>query len=153
VHAVIDLLTFNFTVYNIYCISLILQLNHLLLRLLLSFQYFLSAVTSLPHEVLMTGDFSIHFDEIGDSHTQQFMILDNMAIVKHHLSVLTRYHHCHSLDVVITVADSPPCPVRLLSLTAYCHHLIIVIFYLYSTCFFIRWSDIMHYAITFYKIY
>jgi hypothetical protein len=71
--------------------------------LFLSFQYFLSAVTSLPHEVLMAGDFSIHFDEIGESHTQQFMTLDSMAIVKHYLSVPTWYHHSHSLDVVITV--------------------------------------------------
>jgi hypothetical protein len=41
----------------------------------------------------------------------------------------------------------------LLSLTAYCHHLIIVILYVYSTCFLIRLSDIMHYVITFYKLY
>jgi hypothetical protein len=72
----------------------------------------------------MAGDFSIHFDEIGESHTQQFMTLDSMAIVKHHLSVPTWYHHSHSLDAVITVADSPLCPVisySILSPADHCH--------------------------------
>jgi hypothetical protein len=79
---------------------------------------------SLPHKFLMTGDFSIHFEETGDSHPQQFMTLDSMAIVKHHPSVPTRYHHPHSLDVVIIVAKSPPRRVisdGMLSPSDHCH--------------------------------
>jgi hypothetical protein len=73
----------------------------------------------------MAGDFSTLFDEIGQSHTQQFMTLDTMAVVKHHLSVPTWYHNYHSLDV-ITVADSSLCPVisySILSPSDHCHTL------------------------------
>jgi hypothetical protein len=80
------------------------------------------------------------------------MTLDSMAIVKHHLSVPTWYHHSHSLDVVLTVADSPLCLVISYSIllpSDHCHILSVFNMFFLS----IHWSDIMHYVIAFYKIY
>jgi hypothetical protein len=74
------------------------------------FQTLISDVASLPHDFIITDDFNIQVDGLSDFHTQQFMSLLSLANLTQHVSIPT-HHHLHTLDLVITTADSLLSPV------------------------------------------
>jgi hypothetical protein len=74
------------------------------------FQNLISDVATLPHDYVITDDNNIHVDDLSDSHTQQFTSLLSLANLTQHVSFPT-YRHLHTLDLVITTADSLLSPV------------------------------------------
>ena len=113
-----------------FIVCLTMQLNHGLLLFFLSFQY-------RPQHPLW-WNWRVSYST---------MTLDSMAIVKHHISFRTSYYNSHSLDVVITVADtSVSCYLLQHTVTIWSLSHFISIQHVFR-------SDIMHYVIAFYKIY
>jgi len=71
-------------------------------------KYSLNGNTS-PHEFLITGDFNIHVDDLTDSNAIQFLsLLDHSNLTQHVL--LPTHRHSHTLDLVITFANSTLSP-------------------------------------------
>lgn len=131
-YLLLDLLKSNFTVYNIYCLPYTAAESR-------SSPFFLSFQYRPQHPLWWNWRVSY-----------STMTLDSMAIVKHHISFRTSYYHSHSLDVVITVADtSVSCYLLQHTVTIWSlSHFICI-----QHVFLIHRSDIMHYVIAFYKIY
>jgi exonuclease III len=73
------------------------------------FQTLISSVSTSPHEFLITGDFNIHVDDPTDSNAIQFLSLLDHANLSQHVSFPT-HRHSHTLDLVITSANSTLSP-------------------------------------------
>jgi len=78
------------------------------------FQTLISSVSTSPHEFLITGDFS-HVDDLTDSNAIQFIPLFDHANLTQHVLFPT-HRHSHTLDLVITSANSTLSPASLLCL-------------------------------------
>jgi len=75
------------------------------------FQTVISTVTTSPHEFLITGDFSIHVDDLTDSNVIQFLsYLDHANLTQHVRVVFPTHRHSHTLDLVVTSANSTLSP-------------------------------------------
>ena len=73
------------------------------------FQTLISSISTSPHEFLITGDFNIHVDDLTDSNAIQFLSLLDHANLTQHVSFPT-HQHSHTLDLVITSANSALSP-------------------------------------------
>jgi len=72
------------------------------------FQTLISSV-STSHEFLITGDFSIRVDDLTDSNAIQFLsLLDHANLTRHVL--FPTHRNAHTLDLVITSANSTLSP-------------------------------------------
>jgi hypothetical protein len=95
-------------------VHLLLCLNHglnlLFSHFLADFQSFFCNVATLPHDFIITDDFTIHVYDLYDSNTQQFMCLLRLANLTQHVS-FPIHRHLHTQDLVITTADSLLSPV------------------------------------------
>jgi len=73
------------------------------------FQTLISSVSTSPHEFLITDDFNIHVDDLADSNAVQFLsLLDHANLAQHVL--FPTHRHSHTLDLVITSANSTLSP-------------------------------------------
>jgi hypothetical protein len=69
------------------------------------FEKFLELQILLPGELLLTGDFNFHIDDINDFYAKQFLeLIQNFGLVQH-IHEAT-HKDSHTLDLVITKADS-----------------------------------------------
>jgi len=85
------------------------NLELLLLQFLEDFQTLVSVVSTTPHDFLITGDFNIHGDNPSDSSAIQFLtLLDHANLTQH--DTFPTHIHSHTLDLVITAADSSLSP-------------------------------------------
>ena len=73
------------------------------------FRTLISSVSTTPHEFVITGDFNIHVDDSTDSNAIQFISLLDSANLIQHVSFPT-HRHSHTLDLVITSANSTLSP-------------------------------------------
>jgi len=64
---------------------------------------------STSHEFLITGDFNILVDDLTDSNAIQFLSLLDLANLTQHVLFPT-HRHSHTLDLVITSANSTLSP-------------------------------------------
>jgi Endonuclease-reverse transcriptase len=71
------------------------------------FQILVSLAATTSHEFLITGDFNLHLDDYQKSQTNQFLsVLDSFNLVQ--LVTFPTHHDAHTLDLIITTADSSP---------------------------------------------
>ena len=74
------------------------------------FSSFLSHAVTTPHEFIITGDFNIHVDYLGDTQTIQFF--DHLANCNLTQNVkISTHRHGHTLDLIITSANTTLNPV------------------------------------------
>ena len=103
----------KFTVYNIYRPPISQAKSRIkssFSQFLDDFQCFISSVATLSHDFLITGDFNIHVDDLSDNYSQQFLSILSHANLTQHVPFPTHRHN-HTLDLVITSADSSLSPV------------------------------------------
>ena len=68
------------------------------------FQFILETFTSSANELIISGDFNIHVDNLTDNHTVQFNNLLASFDLTQHINVPT-HHLGHTLDLLITRSD------------------------------------------------
>ena len=68
------------------------------------FQSILETFISSPGELIISGDFNIHVDNLTDSHSAQFNNLLTSFDLTQHLNVPT-HHLGHTLDLLITRSE------------------------------------------------
>ena len=73
------------------------------------FRTLISIIATSPHEFIITGDFNIHVDDPNDSSAIQFLSLLDHANLIQHVSFPT-HRQSHTLDLIITSANSTLCP-------------------------------------------
>lgn len=72
------------------------------------FHSFLCLAATTPHTFLITGDFNVHVDNTSDSQATTFLSLLSEANLVQHVNFPTQDPGHHTLDLVITSADSSP---------------------------------------------
>jgi len=78
-------------------------------RFLDEFNSFLSVAATTPHEFVITGDFNKHLDNSSDHATSQFIsVLSSFNLIQH--VNFPTHNKNHTLDLVITSADSSIAP-------------------------------------------
>ena len=78
---------------------------------LTEFHEFLSTVCTTPHNFIITGDFNIHLDNPSNSDTQGFLCLLHDFNLIQHVSFPTHISSHHTLDLVLTLGNSPLNPI------------------------------------------
>ena len=77
---------------------------------LLQFSSFISHAAITPHEFIITGDFNIHVNDLGDTQTIQFFDLFASCNPTQYVKIPT-HRHGHTLDLIITPANTTLNPV------------------------------------------
>ena len=78
-------------------------------QFLIDFQTLVSLTATTSHEFLITGDFNLHVDDNQNSQANQFLsVLDSSNLVQ--LVTFPTHRNGHTLDLIITAADSSLSP-------------------------------------------